>query len=45
MDIKGILSKMTLEQKASIVSGHDAWTTEKFEEIGVPSIFVCDGPH
>ena len=45
MDIKGILSKMTLEQKASIVSGHDAWTTEKFEEIGVPSIFVSDGPH
>ena len=45
MDIKGILAKMTLEQKASIVSGHDMWTTEAFEELGVPAAFVSDGPH
>ena len=45
MDIKGILEKMTLEQKASFVSGHDAWTTEQFEELGIPAIFMCDGPH
>ena len=45
MDIKGILSKMTLEQKASFVSGHDMWTTEAFEELGIPAIFVSDGPH
>ena len=45
MDIKGIVEKMTLEQKASFVSGHDMWTTEKFEELGVPAIFMCDGPH
>ena len=45
MDIKGIISKMTLEQKASLVSGHDMWTTEAFEELGIPAIFVSDGPH
>ena len=45
MDIKNIISKMTLEQKASYVSGHDMWTTEEFKELGVPAAFVSDGPH
>ena len=45
MDIRGIISRMTLEQKASFVSGHDMWTTEEFAELGVPAIFMCDGPH
>ncbi|MBR6403914.1 MAG: glycoside hydrolase family 3 C-terminal domain-containing protein [Eubacterium sp.] len=36
---------MTLEQKASYVSGHDMWTTEEFKELGVPAAFVSDGPH
>ncbi|MBO4863783.1 MAG: glycoside hydrolase family 3 C-terminal domain-containing protein [Eubacterium sp.] len=45
MDIKGIVERMTLEQKASFVSGHDMWTTEEFKELGVPAIFMCDGPH
>ena len=45
MDIEKIISEMTLQQKAMYVSGHDMWTTEAFEEMGVPSIFMCDGPH
>ena len=45
MDIEGILKEMTLEQKASYVSGHDMWTTENFDNPAVPYLFVSDGPH
>ena len=40
-----IVSKMTLEQKAKIVSGKDYWHLEGFEELGLPEIQVTDGPH
>lgn len=40
-----IVSKMTLEQKAKIVSGLDYWHMEGFEELGLPSIQLTDGPH
>ncbi len=45
MEIKKIISEMTLEEKASFVSGHDMWTTEAFERVGIPAIFMSDGPH
>lgn len=40
-----ILSKMTLEQKASMCSGADFWHTVAIEELGLPDIMVADGPH
>ncbi|MBQ6380421.1 MAG: glycoside hydrolase family 3 C-terminal domain-containing protein [Clostridia bacterium] len=40
-----IVSKMSLEQKAKIVSGKDYWHLEGFEELGLPEIQVTDGPH
>ncbi|MBQ3431597.1 MAG: glycoside hydrolase family 3 C-terminal domain-containing protein [Clostridia bacterium] len=40
-----IVSKMTLEQKAKIVSGKDYWHMEGFEELGLPVIQLTDGPH
>ena len=43
--VNAALAKMTLEQKAAICSGMDAWRTVPFEEIGVPSITMSDGPH
>ncbi len=43
--INEILSKLTLEEKASLCSGKDFWTTEPIERLGVPSIMVTDGPH
>ncbi|MCL2248278.1 MAG: glycoside hydrolase family 3 C-terminal domain-containing protein [Oscillospiraceae bacterium] len=45
MDIKKIVSEMTLEEKASLCSGQTAWETKIVERLGVPSIFVADGPH
>lgn len=45
MDIKEILRKMTLEEKASMVTGDDFWHFKGVERLGVPSLMVCDGPH
>ena len=43
--IKDLLSKMTLEEKVSFCSGHDAWHAESLERLGIPEIMMCDGPH
>ena len=45
MDIEKIISEMTLEDKARMVSGYDFWWTEAYPELGVPAVQVSDGPH
>ncbi|EPX61838.1 Beta-glucosidase [Cystobacter fuscus DSM 2262] len=40
-----LVSQMTLEEKALLMSGNGAWTTHKVERLGIPSIFMADGPH
>ena len=45
MDIKQIISKMTLEEKISFCTGKDCWRTKELVSFGVPSIMMSDGPH
>lgn len=45
MDIKKTISEMTLEEKASLLSGLDFWHTKPVERLGVESVMVSDGPH
>ena len=42
-DVKKVLSQMTFEQKCMLLTGKNA-TTTPYEEFGVPSIKMMDGP-
>jgi beta-glucosidase len=44
-DIQSIISQMTLEEKAALCTGATSWTTTPVERLGVPELFVSDGPH
>jgi beta-glucosidase len=43
--IDGLVSQMTLEEKASMTSGRDAWSTQPIERLDIPFIWMADGPH
>ena len=45
MEIEKILSQMTLEDKIALCSGANFWQTKKYKKYGIPSLFMCDGPH
>lgn len=45
MDAKKVLSKLTVEEKALLVSGKDFWHTQELERLGIPSMMMTDGPH
>ncbi len=44
-EINDILARMTLEDKIALCSGKSFWETKAFDAYGIPSLFMCDGPH
>ena len=40
-----IIKKMSIEEKAALMSGRDFWSTTEYEQYGIPSAFLSDGPH
>lgn len=42
---QSIIDRMSLHDKAAMMSGKDTWSTVPFEAIGVPSMYLSDGPH
>jgi beta-glucosidase len=48
LDVERVLADLTLEEKASLLSGQDFWHTQAVERDGtvvVPAVMVTDGPH
>lgn len=44
-NLKELISRMTLEEKAGMCSGMDFWHLKGVERLGIPSVMVSDGPH
>lgn len=44
-DIKYLISRMTLEEKISLLAGLNMWQTKAIERLGIPSIMMTNGPH
>ncbi|HHV12084.1 MAG TPA: glycosyl hydrolase [Clostridiales bacterium] len=45
MKYRELISKMTLEEKASLMSGKDFWQSQDIERLGIGNMFLADGPH
>ncbi|MBN2353859.1 MAG: glycoside hydrolase family 3 C-terminal domain-containing protein [Spirochaetales bacterium] len=43
--IGALLKALTLEEKASLIIGAGNWTTAAVPRLGIPSLFLADGPH
>ena len=43
--VETILKQMTLEEKAGLCSGLDAWHLKPVNRLDVPSVMLADGPH
>lgn len=45
LDVAEVLSRLTPEEKASLLDGSDFWNTQGIARVGVPAVMVTDGPH
>ncbi|MFT4258322.1 glycoside hydrolase family 3 C-terminal domain-containing protein [Microbacterium sp.] len=44
-DTATLVGELTLLEKAALLSGADTWQTRAIERIGLPAVWLADGPH
>ena len=44
-NIKELIAQLTLEEKASLCSGENNWSSKAIERLEIPSLYMTDGPH
>jgi len=44
-DIASLIGQLSLDEKASLTAGADFWSTVAVERLGIPKVYVSDGPN
>lgn len=45
MKHKEMVDRLTIEEKAALLSGKNVWQTREIKRLQIPSVFCADGPH
>lgn len=44
-EVEALISQLSLEEKVSLCSGRDDWSSQPVERLNIPWIWMSDGPH